>query len=140
MVILHVLFPEQKDFVDAARHIFDAIGISRWEEHESENYPGGQYFKGSGMNLNATIALEDDFGYDDYQYWAILNKETDSRIDLESEVENVAVKLLRTGLGVARGIENDPAADADHIVRVIYELDSDGRVRTRKEKMPITRS
>src|SRR3954466_15662500 len=34
------------EFPDAARRVFTALGVAEWEERDSDNFPGGDYFLG----------------------------------------------------------------------------------------------
>jgi hypothetical protein len=116
----------------AAAEVFGLLGVERYQEHESDSYPGGSYFKGEKDGLTFKVSVEDDVGYDDYQYWVVVSTGAGSGRNLVDEVERVAAELSRAGLAVSRG----PGPNEESDTREVYSLDPAGRLVKRREPVP----
>jgi hypothetical protein len=125
MPTLHVGFPVPADLSDAAGRIAAALGAVKLGEHDSSNFPDGSYFKADAHDASVTIALEDDIGYDDYDYWVVVEPGAGVEADLTKAARLIAGELLRDGLRVCWGLEDDPDADENHVVRLVFELSPD---------------
>ena len=112
----------------AARRVFDALAVTNWEEHYSDNYPGGGYFCGGAGAFEVKVSQEspDDPFYDEFQVLVSIRIPSTLPTPPYEVAELAAVELLRVGFRVAEELDFN-----EHRVRWrIFSLDTTGKLQT----------
>jgi hypothetical protein len=140
--ILHIAVSRtiRTDLAQAASAIFRCLGILEFEERESTNYISGRYFSAAREPLSFQVTVEDDQGFDDYDFWLVLTLPVESRHPMNDLVMQTAEKLLGCGFGVSQEDTQDPERSETKVVRTVYSLERSGpapKVEKRRELIPI---
>ncbi len=126
---------------EAARRIYGCLGVDDYGERESSNYPSDRYFRGERDGARFDVSLEDDPGFDEYQFWVTVRLPSDFRAGLQEFLPGPIGALLRCGMQVSRRMFDDPEATSKQIVREIYSLKKDSagpqEIAARREVIPV---
>ena len=89
---------------DAAQRVFHALSITQWEERDSDNYPGGNYFLGKTGVFDVRVSREspDDAFYDQFQLLVSIRTPPKLATSPDEVAQLAAVELLRAGFQVAQ--------------------------------------
>jgi hypothetical protein len=114
---------------DTSSRVFEALGITEYTPHDSDNHPGSLYFQGTLGEHRIKVAQEDDLAYSEYQYWVVI-KTPSSHSNLAPEMLTTLVKaLLNHGFKVCRELKAAPGTSR----REIYNSQSGGGLETMVE-------
>ena len=114
----------------AAQSIFRTLGISEYRRHDSDNTPGGIYFKAKADELTLKLYPADDADFE-YRYTLSLKAPNGSSVNLEGFVDKIVEKLLRAGYDICRELEGPERLTACQG----YSLTSAGGLVKRIEKL-----
>jgi hypothetical protein len=89
---------------DAARRVFDALGVPDAEERDSDNYPGGNYFRGKVGAFEVRVSREspEDPFYAEFQVLVSIRAPANLATPPDEVAKLAAVELLRARFRVAQ--------------------------------------
>jgi hypothetical protein len=113
---------------EAARRVFDALGVEEREERDSDNYPGGNYFRGKVGAFDVRVARQSpaDPFYDEFQVLVSIRAPSTLPTPPDEVAQLAAIELLRAKFRVA---EKDGRPQQRARWKV-YALDAAGRLQT----------
>ncbi|MCE2969363.1 MAG: hypothetical protein LW847_03885 [Burkholderiales bacterium] len=111
-----------------AHRVFGALLVTDWEERFSDNYPGGNYFRGKAGEFKITVSREspDDWFYDEFQILVSITAPPTVPTPPNEAAELAATELVRAGFRVA-----EQEAFTHHATRWrVFSLDALGNLKT----------
>ncbi|MFN7922239.1 MAG: hypothetical protein U0Q16_19200 [Bryobacteraceae bacterium] len=122
------------DLKEAASAIFRALDIEHSELRDSDNFPGGWYWKGQigAFTVRISESDPDDPSCSGTQYQIYLRVDSSSQTDPEDAAFMMIAELLRAGFPVVRKVSRTEAA----IERDWYSFDNEGNIEIRRETLP----
>ncbi|MCG2594423.1 hypothetical protein LZ009_16725 [Ramlibacter sp. XY19] len=102
MPLLYLSTPDP--LPDVARRVFGALGVADGEERDSDNYPGGTYFRGRNGVFEVRVSREspDDAFYGEFQALVSIRPPANLATPPDEVGQLAAVELLRAGFRVAQ--------------------------------------
>jgi len=129
--------------------VFHDLKFGNIEEHRSANYWGEQYFIAYAGDLSLTVALADESGFEDYDYWISIKPAEHGRGSIQANVigDELARRLTVNGFEVARPYSQEDWLFRKPIVRrIVYRkkpttadegAETGGQVETAVEEIPV---
>jgi len=97
------------DLKTQAEFVFSALGITKFEERFSSNYPPNEhYFLGFGVNASIKVCDSDAEDETDYPYWVVIGNPVPwgSSVDkLPTDSVTVASLLQQAGIQSKSGLD-----------------------------------
>lgn len=105
---------------ETAARIFRMLSIQQIEVRDSDNYPGGEYYRGRLGDLQVRVSHEDpdDTAFEDCQFVVALQTGPAAKFPVDDALRAMIVELLAAGYFVARESSHSDAA----VERSIYAL------------------
>ena len=125
MTLLYLATPDP--LPDVASRVFAALGVTESEERDSDNYPGGNYFRGSNGAFEIRVSREspDDPFYGDFQALVYIRAPSNLATPPDEVAQLAAVELLRAGLRVAQEQGSTPQKARWRV----FSLDAAGKLQ-----------
>ena len=119
----------------AAQRVFGALGVKNWEERDSDNYPGGNYFRGEVGAFEVTVSREspDDPFHDDFPVLVLIDYESTVPTPPDEVAQLAAIELLRAKFGVAEEEDWDDA----WVRWRVFSLGPDGQLQSTVQQRDI---
>lgn len=110
-----------------ARFAFELFGGRKIVEHQSANYWGSQYFQGRLDDATLTLALADESGFEEYEYWLSVEVDSQSTSDEHALGQEIARRLVLRGMEAARPFsKEDWLYKKSTVKRIIYRKKPQG--------------
>ena len=104
-----------------ARFAFELLGGEKIVEHQSANYWGGRYFQGRIDDATLILALADESGFEEYDYWLSVEVDPQSAREEMALGQKIARALALTGMEAARPFsKEDWLYKKSTLKRIIY--------------------
>jgi len=117
---------DERALLSVANEIFPLFGIKNFEKMENSFYPKGQYYRGRGELFDLRITVEDDIGYENYDFCLVFGFIEKAH----RNQDDVLRVLLSNNYDVcrARGDDRNPA-------REVYSLGADKQIIAKIEQL-----
>jgi len=126
-LFFHFKTDRETTLSETAGLVYTALNITDYYEHESSHYLDEIYFKGENEDYSLKIAFEDDQGFEEYQYWVMMELFNLKERDLKAFTDQIAIRILQMGFKLALSLEDDPETDEEYVARILFELRRDSR-------------
>jgi hypothetical protein len=110
---------DDRSLVSVANEIFPLFQITKFEKRESSFYPTGQYYLGRGATFELRISVEDDIGFEEYNYWLVFSHHDKSDDGPREVVRTLMAKNYR----ICRGL-----GDERNRTREVYSMGPDNQI------------
>src|SRR4051812_8227964 len=117
----------QDELPEVAGRVFDALGVEDGEERDSDNYPGGSYFRGKVGAVEVRVSREspEDPFYDEFQVLVSIRAPSTLPTPPDEVAQLAAIELLRAKFRVA-----EEAGSTEQRARwKVYALDAAGTLQ-----------
>lgn len=120
---------------DTARAIFKMLSIPRIEVRDSDNYPGGEYYRGIAGDLQIRISHEDpdDAAFEDCQFVLALQTGPGAKYPMDDTLRALIRELLAAGYFVARESSHTEST----VERTIYTIGPGAELLESSEARPL---
>src|SRR5688572_21379028 len=127
----------EKTLDEFAGTVYECLGVTKVEKRTSSNYLDDTYFVGTALAINLGIALSDEAGYEEYDFWLWLERAGPSGGDdayLEQCGDAIARVLAAHGYDVSRS--PDWASGGRQRMRYVKEtINGRDRISTQAEEV-----
>jgi hypothetical protein len=117
---------DERPLQNVANEIFPLFQIKNFEKKESSFYPTGQYFVGRDKAFDLRISVEDDIGFEDYNYCLVFGF-----VDKAQRTLNEPLKVLLANncqVCRSRGDDRNPG-------REVYTLSPEKQIVSKLESL-----